>query len=214
MDNVKETKRTKYNQTDASKYADEFLNMIDNCITERLKSQPRLVSAVVSSVNEDGTINVYFPPNNDKIFTRIQNQSVYDLSEGDSVEMVLKDGTFNNCWVLAKHQSDKIRRIQLQEARINYSSGGGNGSGGGGGVVGGVVRYDTEQILTDPQKLQARANIGAGTSNFSGSYNDLTDTPTIPTVPTQVSAFENDADYVNTDSMNSAIAAADQALDQ
>ena len=214
MDNVKETKRTRYNQTDASKYADEFLNMIYNCITERLKSQPRLVSAVVSSVNEDGTINVCFPPNNDKIFTRIQNQSVYDLSEGDSVEMVLKDGTFNNCWVLAKHQSDKIRRIQLQEARINYSSGGGSGSGGGGGVVGGVVRYDTEQILTNPQKLQARVNIGAGTSNFSGSYNDLTDTPTIPTVPTQVSAFENDAGYVNTDSMNSAIAAADQALKQ
>lgn len=31
---------------------------------------------------------------------------------------------------------------------------------------------------------QARANIGAGTSNFSGSYNDLIDKPTIPTVPT------------------------------
>lgn len=31
--------------------------------------------------------------------------------------------------------------------------------------------------------FQARANIGAGTSNFSGSYNDLTDKPTIPTVP-------------------------------
>lgn len=30
---------------------------------------------------------------------------------------------------------------------------------------------------------QARANIGAGTSNFSGSYNDLSDKPMIPTVP-------------------------------
>lgn len=38
------------------------------------------------------------------------------------------------------------------------------------------------QTLTDAQKEQARTNIGAGTSNFSGSYNDLTDKPTIPDV--------------------------------
>ena len=31
---------------------------------------------------------------------------------------------------------------------------------------------------------------------FSGSYNDLTNKPTIPTVPTQVSAFTNDAGYL------------------
>lgn len=30
---------------------------------------------------------------------------------------------------------------------------------------------------------------------FSGSYNDLTNTPIIPTVPTNISSFENDLDY-------------------
>lgn len=35
-----------------------------------------------------------------------------------------------------------------------------------------------------------------GTSNFSGSYNDLSNKPTIPTVPTDVSAFNNDAGYI------------------
>ena len=33
-------------------------------------------------------------------------------------------------------------------------------------------------------------------ASFSGDYNDLTNTPQIPTVPTQVSAFENDANYI------------------
>jgi len=33
-------------------------------------------------------------------------------------------------------------------------------------------------------------------SDFSGSYNDLTDKPTIPVVPTNVSAFTNDAGYL------------------
>ena len=34
-----------------------------------------------------------------------------------------------------------------------------------------------EQTLTESQQAQARTNIGAGTSNFSGSYNDLSDKP-------------------------------------
>ena len=33
-------------------------------------------------------------------------------------------------------------------------------------------------------------------SDFSGSYNDLTDKPTIPTVPANVSDFTNDAGYL------------------
>ena len=44
------------------------------------------------------------------------------------------------------------------------------------------VKYSASQSLTDTQKSTARANIGAGTSSFSGSYNDLTNKPTIPTV--------------------------------
>lgn len=41
-----------------------------------------------------------------------------------------------------------------------------------------AVKYTTSQDLTDAQRQQARTNIGAGTSSFSGSYNDLTDKPT------------------------------------
>ena len=41
----------------------------------------------------------------------------------------------------------------------------------------GAVQY-TSQSLSNEQKAQARTNIGAGTSSFSGSYNDLTDRPT------------------------------------
>ena len=41
----------------------------------------------------------------------------------------------------------------------------------------GAVAY-TAQTLTEEQKAQARSNIGAGASAFSGSYNDLTDKPT------------------------------------
>lgn len=41
-----------------------------------------------------------------------------------------------------------------------------------------TVRYNS-QYLTDTQKQTARNNIGAGTSNFSGKYTDLTNAPEI-----------------------------------
>lgn len=52
--------------------------------------------------------------------------------------------------------------------------------GAKGAVVLNDVKY-TEQTLNDTQKAQARKNIGAGTSNFSGAYNDLTGKPTVDT---------------------------------
>lgn len=52
--------------------------------------------------------------------------------------------------------------------------------GQSGEVTTNAVKY-TAQTLTSEQKTQARANIGAGTSDFSGSYNDLTDQPVVDT---------------------------------
>ena len=42
-------------------------------------------------------------------------------------------------------------------------------------------------------------------SDFSGSYNDLTDKPTIPVVPTNVSAFNNDAGYATSGYVDSSV---------
>jgi len=55
-----------------------------------------------------------------------------------------------------------------------------------------AVKY-TSQTLTSEQKTQARTNIGAGTSSFSGSYNDLSDKPVIPSVPTISTNISTDA---------------------
>ena len=52
------------------------------------------------------------------------------------------------------------------------------------------VRYDTaSQGLTDTQKSNARTNIGAGTSSFSGDYDDLSNKPTIPSTAADVGAI-------------------------
>lgn len=69
----------------------------------------------------------------------------------------------------------------------------------------GAVLY-TEQTLTDEQKAQARENIGAGTSSFSGSYNDLTDAPGGYTLPVATSdALGGVKPAAKTDAMTSAV---------
>lgn len=70
------------------------------------------------------------------------------------------------------------------------------GSGGGGGgsyvlptastTVKGGVKIDGTTIKINNQVI----------SGFSGSYSDLTNKPTIPTVPTNISAFTNDSGYL------------------
>lgn len=52
----------------------------------------------------------------------------------------------------------------------------------------------THRVVTDTEKATWDAK-----SNFSGDYNALTNKPTIPTVPTDVSAFNNDANYATKD---------------
>lgn len=64
------------------------------------------------------------------------------------------------------------------------------------GLTGSVVLNDvkyTTQTLTTAQQTQARSNIGAGTSSFSGSYTDLTNKPTIPTATSQLT---NDSNFI------------------
>ncbi len=48
---------------------------------------------------------------------------------------------------------------------------------------------------------------------FSGDYNDLTNTPTIPTVPTEVSAFTNDAGYITANDLAQVLAGLSATID-
>ena len=89
-------------------YADEMLNRILQCVTAEIKrTSPRIESATVTNVNNDGTVDVILPREPETEFTRIQNQTPFELREGDSVEIMLKKGSFNNCWVMAKHGATK-----------------------------------------------------------------------------------------------------------
>lgn len=55
----------------------------------------------------------------------------------------------------------------------------------------------TQQLLSVPYALCAKKSAG----DFSGNYYDLTNRPNIPTVPSNVSAFDNDAHYLTSSTL-------------
>ena len=63
------------------------------------------------------------------------------------------------------------------------------------------VKY-TAQTLTDAQKSQARSNIGAGTSNFDGTWGSLSGKPNIPTVNNGTLTIKKNGTTVATFSAN------------
>lgn len=67
------------------------------------------------------------------------------------------------------------------------------------GEITGAVRYDISQTLIDSEKTRARANIGAGTSNFDGRYSSLSGKPTIPT---KTSDLINDSGFGTVKNVN------------
>lgn len=59
-----------------------------------------------------------------------------------------------------------------------------------------------QATITSSNKLSASLVSGLATVATSGSYNDLSNKPTIPTVPTNISAFTNDSGYITNSALN------------
>ena len=101
-------------------------------------------------------------------------------------------------WLLDKKHADEKyidgywgtdvagKYLAISDAGVVYAANPPSGSSNS------AVTY-TEQTLTDDQKKQARANIGAIDASSLEAYAKKTE---IPTVPTKVSAFENDSGYL------------------
>lgn len=104
---------------------------------------------------------------------------------------------FNDVLSSILEKQDKLiagENITIRDNVISATGGGGSGS---------YVRYDTDsQGLTNTEKSNARTNIGAGTSNFSGNYNDLSNKPSIPSVNDGILTIQKNGTTVSTFTAN------------
>ena len=159
--------------------ADSLLSRILACVDQKAQSNDITKGAIVTRVNEDETVNVKLPADEEgKKKKKISNQSVYELSVGDSVELYLKGGRYSNCWIIAKHGMGR-KRVALETQKGNtVVVGGGSSTGGGSGtipesILKHLVDYNNPHRVTKEQ---------LGLSKVVTSINGESGDVTIPTV--------------------------------
>ena len=207
--------------------ADSLLSRILACVDQKAQSNDITKGAIVTRVNEDGTVNVKLPADEEgHEFTKISNQSVYELSVGDSVELYLKGGRYSNCWIIAKHGMGR-KRVALETQKGNtVVVGGGSSTGGGSGtipesILKHLVDYNNPHRVTKEQlglsKVVtsingARGHVtiptvindakltiqqnGTEVGNFTA--NSAVDKTVNITVPTKLSELEDDSSFAKT----------------
>lgn len=207
--------------------ADSLLSRILACVDQKAQSNDITKGAIVTRVNEDGTVNVKLPADEEgHEFTKISNQSVYELSVGDSVELYLKGGRYSNCWIIAKHGMGR-KRVALETQKGNtVVVGGGSSTGGGSGtipesILKHLVDYNNPHRVTKEQlglsKVVTSINGESGdviiptvindakltiqqngteVGNFTA--NSAVDKTVNITVPTKLSELEDDSSFAKT----------------
>lgn len=83
----------------------EFKSVIEDIVDAKIarKGITKFMSAVVKTVHEDGSVDVYLPPDKARTASNVLNKTGETLYEGDSVELCAKNGKLSNAWVSVKH---------------------------------------------------------------------------------------------------------------
>lgn len=97
------------------KLAKRWLNQINYIIDYKLKKISTVESAIVNTVNKNGTVDIVFPLDN-TVFTNIQNQSIYrNLQVGDNVKVLKQDNNTSNMWIIGKHHINNNEVLDIDK---------------------------------------------------------------------------------------------------
>lgn len=100
----------------------EFKGVIEDIVDTRINNKgiTKYISAIVSAINSDGSVNVYLPPDTTKIVSNVANKTGEYLNIGDSVELCTKNGKTNNAWIAVKHRTnlDGNNAYQVRWAKL------------------------------------------------------------------------------------------------
>ena len=156
------------------------------------------ITKVNNSIKVEGLDNKQFPDNGTLMIPL--NSIILTLDESNIATFrsaanndVLFSGVITDIQISGTPMTKQT--ITTAFTAIANSSG-----GGGGGTVDAYTKAETDALLAtkaNESELSDYATVESlATVATSGSYNDLSNKPTIPVVPTDVSAFNNDAGYI------------------
>lgn len=102
----------------------EFKSVIEDIVDAKMarKGITKFMSAVVKTVHEDGSVDVYLPPDKARTVSNVLNKTGENLYEGDSVELCAKNGKLSNAWVSVKHGTNFNVDKQTTDTGWLYSS--------------------------------------------------------------------------------------------
>lgn len=155
-----------------------------------------IVSGLNTSINTKLDASAYTPTDLSEYWTSAQTQSAITSATNDMATQTW----VNNQGFLTEHQSlSAYSTTEEMNSAIEEATSGKADTSAVTAVNETLTAHtaDTTIHVTSADKTAWNAK-----SDFSGSYNDLTDKPTIPTVPTSNSAFTNDAGYITEDALN------------
>ena len=146
-----------------------------------------------SKFYKESTHETEIPGESGKIYVDLPNDTTYRWS-GTAFTQIKGDLTLGETSTTA-YRGDRGKTAYDHSQTTSGNPHNVTKSDVGLGNVGNFKAVSTEasQGLTDTEKSNARTNIGAGTSNFSGSYNDLSDTPTLGTAAAKDVAVSGNA---------------------
>lgn len=107
----------------------EFKSVIEDIVDAKMASKgiTKFISAVVKTVHEDGSVDVYLPPDKARTASNVLNKTGETLYEGDSVELCAKNGKLSNAWVSEKHGTnfnvDKLNNMSPPRLLVEFSNG-------------------------------------------------------------------------------------------
>lgn len=85
--------------------AGDFVNVVRDIVRQELATRDSTAVAVVESVNQDGTLNLYVLPDTQRVVRNIINQCRYDFSPGDTALLYLIGNRLSNSFVIAKYNA-------------------------------------------------------------------------------------------------------------
>lgn len=92
-----------------------FIAQVNQMIDYRLKEMTKIESAVVESVNDNGTVNIFIPPNS-TVYHNIQNQSIFqNLKPGDCVKVMKEKNDLSNMWIIGGFANNENTILEQKE---------------------------------------------------------------------------------------------------
>lgn len=143
--------------------ASNLVGLIREIVREELKKTDKTSTCRVSSVNTDGTINLWILPDTSTIIPNILNCSGQQLKDGDIVVLFKIGNNISNSFIFAKYGPQQM----YGGVTVSVTGTAGSGSGSGSGPQPTYEEYTGETAPTQMNTTATSADLLKDKTAFS-----------------------------------------------